>query len=108
MPCVCCGSEAVYENDTMICEKCWSEEEDSIETPVLECACCGEFYGENYLYWLEGEEVWVCPHCYETEYKQCQECGYDVRAEDIVWYAEESKFICPSCAEEKGIRLNNG
>ena len=108
VPCVCCGSEAVYENDTMICEKCWSEEEDSIETPVLECACCGEFYGENYLYWLEGEEVWVCPHCYETEYKQCQECGYDVRAEDIVWYAEEGKFICPSCAEEKGIRLNNG
>ena len=98
--CECCGRYVDR------CDLYWCDDvqEYRCDDCLHWCEDCEQDYGrEPLLVHYMGsrgyrEDRYVCPNCYERNYRECCECG-DAWHEDDVYMDSNGDYYCPDCAE---------
>ena len=72
------------------------------------CDDCGRIIWAEDCYWVESEEIQICPSCYDARYASCTVCGSIHRVSDMQEYDgeyycnrhfEETFTTCDECGE---------
>ena len=88
--CLQCGKSFAIETREGTCDSCTA--------PDGYCGICLVDYDFEDLYYLELEDIYVCPDCLEEHYVYCEGCGEYIRKEKAVY--KNDKTYCENCFEE--------
>jgi len=94
--CLKCGSRYLKDSNSMICDNC-------LEIKGYErCSDCEEIYPGEEMIWIDSENRYVCPSCFENYYCTCAYCGEIIRTSRAYWDENRDAYYCQSCLEELG------
>ena len=63
------------------------------------CDDCGRIVWVEDCYWVESEEMQICPSCYDARYASCTVCGTIQRVSDMQEY--DGEYYCERHFEER-------
>lgn len=98
-----CARQSIGYDD--YCANCVEE----FYTSVKRCDCCGKWFDDDDLTWVESDECLVCEDCLSENYRQCEHCGEWFNPDDEGCYSERYGywFCCERCAEREGYVWND-
>lgn len=95
VPCIKCGKNHLEESEMMVCQDCMESNEN-----VMICADCGAIIRDEFYYYIDSEDKYVCEDCYNDNYFYCPECGYTYSISDGIFDEKRDSWYCAQCYEE--------
>ena len=67
---------------------------------MVTCSDCGQLVREDEAIWLDREDRYICPSCYEDNYLTCENCLEIFHRDDIVYDEVRDRYYCTECYED--------
>lgn len=98
-----CGTQSIGYDD--YCANCV----ENFYTSLRRCDCCGKWFDEDDMTWVESDECLVCDDCLNENYRKCEHCGEWFNPDNEGCYSERYGvwFCCDSCAHREGYVYND-
>ena len=64
------------------------------------CEECGDYCREDDLTYIDSEDIYVCPDCYENYFAYCNNCGCTYRQDDMQCNEETGEWFCQDCIDK--------
>lgn len=88
--CLCCGEKDIIDPSSMICEDCYTENEE-----IVYCSCCERrIYGDSPVMW-DGTPI--CEDCAEKYTAICETCGKRHYLGNMFKLKRLEKYVCSNC-----------
>ena len=65
------------------------------------CRECGEYYDRDGMIYIESEDAYVCPDCFEDRWVYCDDCDRPIRRDDV-YILPDGKVVCGNCIIQYG------
>ena len=76
----------------------------AVENDACRCEVCDELWRTDDMRWVEGEQEYYCPDCYEERVAECEDCCVEYDKENLHEYVDpdtgEVMLLCDDCYEE--------
>lgn len=96
--CEVCGTYHVI-GDSTETRDCWNVCPECLSENYTYCDECGEYVRNDYVQYVNGEDIYVCNNCFESYFRQCDECGEFYGADNMIERAE--RMLCHNCARSE-------
>lgn len=92
--CLKCGAYLEDDDEAMVCKDCLEG------SGMVTCSDCGQLVREDEAIWLDREDRYICPSCYEDNYLTCENCLEIFHRDDIVYDEVRDRYYCTECYED--------
>lgn len=96
--CLCCGGDFIEQPETMLCDKCQSQQDDS---EYRYCGCCDRQIHIGDMIWVEGAGNYLCEECVQRYTTRCEHCGELYYTNNCKYDAEKEIYLCENCANPR-------
>ena len=91
--CLVCGQDYITETESMVCDACFNNADDTCE-----CDFCGRTILTEDVIELEG--YYVCSRCYDESSYKCPRCGTVIIEDNRMYHEGTDEYYCPTCYEQ--------
>lgn len=92
--CIKCEDSYIWNHESMICDDCLND------NGYIHCGDCGEIINLDYAIYIDSEDRYVCPNCYEEYYFSCPCCGEIYHNDDAYYDEDRDAYYCRYCYNE--------
>ena len=64
------------------------------------CEECDEYCHPDELIYIDSEDIYVCPECYENYFAYCNKCGCNYRQDNMHYNEATGEWLCQDCFEQ--------
>lgn len=96
--CEVCGTYHVI-GDSTETRDCWNVCPECLSENYTYCDECEGYVHNDYVRYVNGEDIYVCDNCFESYFRQCDECGKFYREDNMIERAE--RMLCHNCARSE-------
>lgn len=98
VPCPKCGA-TLQESEYLDCGSC-----NSTPDPACYCSMCDEpIYDTDDAYYLDWNDEWICPCCYNEYTANCARCNQRMYKSALVYNESFDCGLCENCRDKLGL-----